>query len=96
MIFLQMLAAAERQNQSMLCVGLDPEPTRFPGRLKGDANKIYDFCAAIVDATADLVSAFKPQIAYFAAHRAEGQLERLIPHQSPCASAQRQPNLVAP
>ncbi len=75
-----MLAAAERQNRSMLCVGLDPEPKRFPGRLQGDANKIYDFCAAIVDATADLVSSFKPQIAYFAAHRAEGQLERLMEH----------------
>ena len=80
MTFLEMLAGAERANQSMLCVGLDPEPSRFPGRLKGDANKIYDFCAAIVDATADLVSSFKPQIAYFAAHRAEGQLERLMEH----------------
>ena len=78
--FLDMLSAAERQNDSMLCVGLDPEPTRFPGRFKGDSNKIYDFCAAIVDATADLVIAFKPQIAYFAAHRAEGQLERLMEH----------------
>lgn len=75
-----MLDAAERQNRSLLCVGLDPEPTRFPGKLKGDANKIYDFCAAIVDVSADLVIAFKPQIAYFAAHRAEGQLERLIEH----------------
>ena len=64
-------------------VGLDPEPTRFWGSLKGDANKIYDFCAAIVDATADTVIAFKPQIAYFAAHRAEGQLERLMEHMSP-------------
>ncbi len=64
----------------MLCVGLDPEPSRFPGALKGNANKIYDFCAAIVDATADCVIAFKPQIAYFAAHRAEGQLERLMEH----------------
>jgi orotidine-5'-phosphate decarboxylase len=80
MTFLDMLAAAERQNQSMLCVGLDPEPTRFPGKFKGDASKIYDFCAAIVDATADLVLAFKPQIAYFAAHRAEDQLERLMAH----------------
>ncbi len=80
MNFLDMLAGAERANQSLLWVGLDPEPTRFPGRLKGDANKIYDFCAAIVDATADLVSSFKPQIAYFAAHRAEGQLERLMEH----------------
>ncbi|MFM8625269.1 MAG: orotidine-5'-phosphate decarboxylase, partial [Betaproteobacteria bacterium] len=80
MTFLEKLAAAERQNRSMLCVGLDPEPARFPAGLKGDANKIYDFCAAIVDATADLVSSFKPQIAYFAAHRAEGQLERLMEH----------------
>ena len=80
MTFLNMLAAAERQNQSMLCVGLDPDPAKFPGKFKGDANKIYDFCAAIVDATADLVIAFKPQIAYFAAHRAEGQLERLMEH----------------
>ena len=76
--FLNKLSAAEQQNQSMLCIGLDPEPTRFPGKLKGDATKIYDFCAAMVDATADLVIAFKPQIAYFAAHRAEGQLERLM------------------
>ena len=89
MTFFAMLAAAWRQNQSMLCVGLDPEPTRFPGRLKGDANKIYDFCAAIVDATADLVSAFKPQIAYFAAHRAEGQLARLIPHLSAAPAKSR-------
>ena len=78
--FLDMLSAAERQNDSMLCVGLDPELTRFPGRFKGDASKIYDFCAAIVDATADLVVAFKPQIAYFAAHRAEAQLEQLMAH----------------
>src|SRR5213592_432035 len=45
-----------------------------------DASRIFDFCAAIVDATSDLVIAFKPQIAYFAAHRAEAQLERLIEH----------------
>lgn len=75
-----MLRAAERQNQSMLCVGLDPEPAKFPGTMKGDASKIYDFCAAIVEATADLVIAFKPQIAYFAAHRAEDQLEKLMAH----------------
>ena len=80
MNFIDMLGAAERQNASMLCVGLDPEPTKFPARFKGDASKIYDFCAAVVDATADLVIAFKPQIAYFAAHRAETQLEQLIAH----------------
>ena len=78
--FLDQLGEAQVRHDSMLCVGLDPEPTRFPGALRGDASRIYDFCAAIVEATADLVIAFKPQIAYFASHRAESQLERLIAH----------------
>jgi orotidine-5'-phosphate decarboxylase len=76
--FVQQLLAAETLNQSPLCVGLDPEPSRFPAPWQGDASRIFDFCAAIVDATKDLVIAFKPQFAYFAAHRAEGQLEQLI------------------
>ena len=75
-----MLAGAERANASMLCVGLDPDPARFPKPMRGDATRIFEFCAAVVDATRDLVIAFKPQIAYFAAHRAEAQLERLIGH----------------
>ncbi len=80
MRFTDRLAAAEQRHQSMLCVGLDPEPARFPAAWKGDAERIADFCAAIVDATKDLVCAFKPQVAYFAAHRAEDQLERLLAH----------------
>ena len=80
MTFLDQLRTAERQNGSLLCVGLDPEPAKFPLHWRGDASKIIDFCAAIVDATADLAMSFKPQIAYFAAHRAEAQLERLIAH----------------
>ncbi|MCH7343512.1 orotidine-5'-phosphate decarboxylase [Pelomonas sp. CA6] len=78
MSFLQQLRTAERLNESLLCVGLDPDPARFPGAWNGDAGRIYDFCAAIVEATKDLVIAFKPQIAYFAAHRAEDQLEQLM------------------
>ena len=73
-------AQLQALSHSRLCVGLDPEPARLPGAWAGDAAKIFDFCAAIVDATHDLVCAFKPQIAYFAAHRAEDQLERLIDH----------------
>ena len=80
MTFLEQLQGAERQNGSLLCVGLDPEPSKFPAGMKGEASKIYDFCAQIVDATADLAIAFKPQIAYFAAHRAEDQLEKLMEH----------------
>ena len=80
MTFFEQLQGAERQNGSLLCVGLDPEPGKFPAGMKGDASKIFDFCAQIVDATADLAISFKPQIAYFAAHRAEDQLEKLMQH----------------
>ena len=80
MTFTEQLARAEALNDSLLCVGLDPDPSKFPGSWKDDPARIFDFCASIVDATRDLVIAFKPQIAYFAAHRAEEQLERLIAH----------------
>ena len=78
--FTERLAQAGARNDSLLCVGLDPEPSKFPGAWAGDASRIFAFCAAIVDATRDLVIAFKPQIAYFAANRAEAQLEQLIRH----------------
>ncbi len=82
--FIQQLQAAAQANDSMLCVGLDPDISRLPTvagqRWAGDAAKFYDFCAAIVDASADLAIAFKPQIAYFAAVGAEDQLEKLIAH----------------
>ncbi len=77
---MQRLRAAEQKHASLLCVGLDPDPDKFPQPWRGDASKIFEFCAKIVDATHDLVLAFKPQIAYFAAHGAEAQLERLMAH----------------
>jgi orotidine-5'-phosphate decarboxylase len=78
MNFFTQLQNAQQQNNSLLCVGLDPEPAKFPAHMAGKRECIFDFCAQIVDATHDLVIAFKPQIAYFAAHRAEAQLEALI------------------
>jgi orotidine-5'-phosphate decarboxylase len=80
MTFIDMLLDAQSRNQSMLCVGLDPDVNKLPLHWRGDMSKVYDFCAAIVEATADLVIAFKPQIAYFAGCGAEDQLERLMRH----------------
>ncbi len=60
---------------SMLCIGLDPDPASFPTPLQSGPDAIVRFCTAIVDATADLVCAFKPQIAHFASQRAEPALE---------------------
>lgn len=78
--FLGTLQEVWRRTDSMLCVGLDPDPARFPAHLAGKPDAILRFCRAIVDATADSVCAFKPQIAYFSAARAEDQLETLIDH----------------
>ena len=80
MHFMTSLAANWADRNSLLCVGLDPDPAKLPAHLKGQPGAIYEFCKAIVDATADLVCCFKPQIAYFAAQRAEDQLEALIAH----------------
>ena len=80
MTFIESLNAAWECNNSLLCVGLDPDPAKFPAQFKNKPNAVFDFCASIVDATADLVCCFKPQIAYFAAQRAEDQLEALIAH----------------
>ena len=71
------IEAAWRRTESMLCVGLDPDPVQMPPHLRGRPDAIERFCTAIIDATAPFASAFKPQIAYFAAEAAEPQLERV-------------------
>ena len=78
--FLERLAARWSSHRTLLCVGLDPDPERLPRHLAGRKDALFAFCSQIVDATADLVCAYKPQIAYFAAVRAEDQLEALIGH----------------
>jgi orotidine-5'-phosphate decarboxylase len=78
--FTTQLRAAWQRTGSILCVGLDPDPGRYPAPLAGRPDAAFEFCRAIVDATASSVCAFKPQIAYFAAQRAEEQLEALIAH----------------
>jgi orotidine-5'-phosphate decarboxylase len=80
MTFTDALLEAGRRNQSLLCVGLDPDLRKVPAALQSDANPIYAFCMAIVEATADLVCAFKPNIAFFEALGPAGieTLRRLI------------------
>lgn len=80
MHFIQSLHRRWHEADSLLCVGLDPEPAKFPAHLRDDPDAVFEFCRAIVDATADLVCAFKPQIAHFAALGAEDALARLIAH----------------
>jgi orotidine-5'-phosphate decarboxylase len=77
MNFIDKLSAAWARNDSLLCVGLDPDVARLPAHLRERPDAIVTFCKAIIDATADLACAFKPQIAYFAALGAEAQLEEI-------------------
>lgn len=76
--FIDTLAARWKASNSLVCVGLDPEIERFPRHIAAQPSPIFQFNKAIVDATADLVCAYKPQFAHYAAYEAEDQLERTI------------------
>ena len=80
MNFISQLQTAWQDNNSLLCVGLDPAPEKLPLHLRERPieQAFTEFCIAIIDATATYACAFKPQIAYFAAHRAEAALETII------------------
>lgn len=80
MSFMQTLRQRWTSANSLVCVGLDPEPAKFPARFADDPDAVFAFCRDIVDATAAYVCCFKPQIAHFAALREEDALERLIAH----------------
>ncbi len=86
MTFLNTLLAAQEETDSLLCVGLDPDPSLLPlsvgGRSTGDA--VVAFCRAIIDATAAVACAYKPNLAFFEAlgsdgHRILHEVVRCIP-----------------
>ena len=77
MSFAEKIRGAWRENSTLLCVGLDPDLARLPEAARRAALPVFHFCRTIVDATADLVCAFKPQIAHFHAAGAEYDLEAL-------------------
>jgi orotidine-5'-phosphate decarboxylase len=80
MAFIDDIRRRWSEANTLVCVGLDPEPAKFPARLREDPDAVFAFCRDIVDATADLAACFKPQIAHFAALGAESALQRLIRH----------------
>ena len=76
--FPQRLADSWQHSKSMLCVGLDPDISRMPEGYGTSPAEIERFCFEIVKATAEFACAFKPQIAYFAANKAEAALENIL------------------
>ena len=80
MTFMQALRRRWDEAGTLVCVGLDPEPGKFAAKFDGDADAVFAFCRDIVDATAEFVCCFKPQVAHFAALGAEDALQRLVAH----------------
>ncbi len=80
MDFIRALRTRWQQADSLVCVGLDPEPAKFPAQFAHDPDAVFNFCREIVDATAEFACSFKPQIAHFAALGEEDALQRLIAH----------------
>ena len=78
MNFHQQLQQIWQLNNSLVCVGLDPDLQKMPKHLGSSNKAIFSFNKAIIDATADLVCAYKPQIAYYSAVAAEVELEQTI------------------
>ena len=78
MNFIEMLNNAWDSNNSLVCVGLDVDPEKFPSHIKNQGKNVFSFNKAIVNATSALVCAYKPQIAYYSARGTEDQLKMTI------------------
>lgn len=78
MTFTEKIAAAWRNNNSLVCVGLDTDIDKIPAGVRKAKKPIFEFNKAVVDATADLVCAYKPQIAFYSAAAAEEELQATI------------------
>ena len=77
MNFTDKLTKATRTNQSLLCIGLDPDPERMPSDVS-----VLEFNRAIIDATRDLVCAYKLNFAFYEALGDEGPdtLKQTVKH----------------
>src|SRR5437762_14017850 len=63
--FLAKLSAAQRAHDSIVCVGLDPEPARIPSSYGRGPEAAVRFLREVIHATAEYVSAFKPNLAFY-------------------------------
>jgi orotidine-5'-phosphate decarboxylase len=78
--FIEAIKSAWKDRNSLVCVGLDPDLSKLPIQLRGSENPLFQFNKAIIDATADVVCAYKPQMAFYSACRGEVDLEMTIEH----------------
>ncbi len=67
MTFREKLLAIQRKQRSLVCVGLDTDSRQLPGHLAASVDSVLEFNRAIIDATKDLVCAYKPNLAFYEA-----------------------------
>ena len=72
MRFAERLAAASKRNNSLLCIGLDPDMRRFPEHLRSDPSAIIEFNKIIIESTIDLACAYKPNLGFYIAYGPAG------------------------
>lgn len=72
MLFYEKLDAATRAADSLVCVGLDSDPTKIPAHLGSGSDAVIAFNRAIIDATADLVQSYKLNLAFYESLGAAG------------------------
>lgn len=78
------LQKIQQDNKSMICLGLDLDPKRMPSSHSNTVKGMFDFAHRIIDATSDLVCAYKPNLAFYESLGAEGiSLLRLITERIP-------------
>lgn len=77
MTFLEKLKKSTQQNNSLVCVGLDPDVTLMPDKIG-----VFDFNKAIIDATANFVCAYKINLAFYEAMGDDGlnAMKRTVKH----------------
>jgi orotidine-5'-phosphate decarboxylase len=80
MAFVDRLKEISQRQNSLLCIGLDPDVHRLPASLRADPEPLFKFCSEIVESTKHTAAAYKPNLAFFEAEGAAGwaQLEKLL------------------
>ncbi len=82
MTFIEKITSAQLKSNSKLCIGLDTAFASVPEFLKSETNPVLTFNKAIIDATKDIVCAYKPNVAYYEAYGVKGfqALEGTLSH----------------
>lgn len=78
MSFMEMVKKRWNENNTLVCVGLDPDLGKIPSKYRSSETPLFDFNKDIIDQTAEYACCYKPQIAYYNGVGLEKDLELTI------------------